>query len=145
MIFLIRLSRLVTPYNIVQKSLQRWKIFYTILYRVTKRLSRIKKIINYHHYFFKRYPTPSAINVKKHFYISDLDSYLTVMGHSAIRKKHTEINKWEAGCTKVWNIVTGVETFTNFSTGFNCINLTNGIDKVIILYCTTFFILEAPF
>ena len=32
--FVIRLSRLVTPYayNIVQKSLQIWKIFYTILY-----------------------------------------------------------------------------------------------------------------
>ena len=42
-IFFIRLSRLVTPYNIVQKSLRRWKIFYTILYGVTKRLSRIKK------------------------------------------------------------------------------------------------------
>ena len=41
--FFIRLSRLVTPYNIVQKSLRRWKIFYTILYRVTKWLSRIKK------------------------------------------------------------------------------------------------------
>ena len=30
------LSRLVTPYNIVQKSLRRWKIFYTIFYGVTK-------------------------------------------------------------------------------------------------------------
>ena len=47
--FFIWLSRLVTPYNIVQKSLRRWKIFYTILYGVTKRLSRIKKIINFHH------------------------------------------------------------------------------------------------
>ena len=34
--FFIWLSRLVTPYNIVQKSLQRWKIFYTILYGVIK-------------------------------------------------------------------------------------------------------------
>ena len=39
MIFFIRLSRLVTPYNIVQKSLRRWNIFYTILYGVPKRLS----------------------------------------------------------------------------------------------------------
>ena len=38
--FFIRLSRLVTTYNIVQKSLQRWNIFYTILYGVTKQLSR---------------------------------------------------------------------------------------------------------
>ena len=76
MIFLNRLSRLVTPFNIVQKSLQRWKIFYTILYRVTKRLSRMKKLINFHHQFFKRYPTPSAINVKNHFHLSDLDSQL---------------------------------------------------------------------
>ena len=28
--FFIRLSHLVTLYNIVQKSLRRWKIFYTI-------------------------------------------------------------------------------------------------------------------
>ena len=63
----------------MQKSLRRWKIFYTILYRVTKRLSRIKKIINYHHYFFKRYPTPSAIKIKNHFHISDLDSYYTYL------------------------------------------------------------------
>ena len=72
--FFIRLSHLVTLYNIVQKSLRRWKIFYTILYGVTKRLSRIKKIINFHHQFFKCKPTPSAINVKNHFHISDLDS-----------------------------------------------------------------------
>ena len=75
MIFFIRLSSLIIPYNIVQKSLRRWKIFCTILYGVTKRLSRIKKIINFHHQFFKRYPTPSTINVKNHFHISDLDSY----------------------------------------------------------------------
>ena len=74
MIFFIQLSRLVTPYNIVQKSLRRWKIFYTILYGVTKRLSRLKKIINFHYQFFKRYPMPSARNVKNHFHISDLDS-----------------------------------------------------------------------
>ena len=49
MIFFIRLSRLVTLYNIVQKSLRRWKIFYTILYGVTKPLSQIKKIIHFHH------------------------------------------------------------------------------------------------
>ena len=73
--FFFRLSRLVTPYNTVQKSLRRWKIFYSILYGVTKQLSRIKKIINFHHQFFKPYPTPSAINVKNHFHISDLDSY----------------------------------------------------------------------
>ena len=47
--FFIRLSRLATPYNIVQKSLRRRKIFYTILYGVTKQLSQIKKIINFHH------------------------------------------------------------------------------------------------
>ena len=75
--FFIWPSRLVTPYDIVQKSLRRWKIFYTILYGVTKRLSRIKKIIHFHHQFFKRYPMPSAINVKNHFHISDLDSYCT--------------------------------------------------------------------
>ena len=74
MIFFIRLSRLVIPYNVVQKSLRRWEICYTLLYGVTKQLSRIKKIINFHHQFFKRYPTPSAINVKNHVHISDLDS-----------------------------------------------------------------------
>ena len=42
MIFFIWLSRFVTLYNIVQKSLRRWKIFYTILYKLTKRLSQIK-------------------------------------------------------------------------------------------------------
>ena len=73
--FFIRLSRLVIPYiNIVQKSLRRWKSFYTILYEVTKRLSRIKQIIDFHHQFFKHYPMPSAINVKNQFQISDLDA-----------------------------------------------------------------------
>ena len=70
---------------------------------------------------------------------------LTVMGHRTVRKKHAEINKWEAVCPKVRYVVTGIKTFTNLSAGFNCINLTNGVDKVIILYCTRFFILEAPF
>ena len=69
---------------------------------------------------------------------------LAVMGHRTVRKKHAEINKWEACRPKVRYVVTGVKTFTNLSAGFNCINLANGVDKVIILYCTRFFILEAP-
>ena len=73
--FFIQLSHLVTPYNIVQKSLRRWKIFYTILYGVTKRLSR-KKNHEFLSLVFQTLPdvTPSAINVKNHFHISDLDS-----------------------------------------------------------------------
>ena len=39
--FFIWLSRLITPYNNVKKSSQRWKIFYILLYKATKRLSRI--------------------------------------------------------------------------------------------------------
>ena len=64
-----------------------WKtIFYTILYWVTKQLSRIKKIINFHHYFFKCYPTSSAIKIKNHFHISDLDAYPSVNRESPSRK-----------------------------------------------------------
>ena len=43
--FFYSAKSLSRPYNIVQKSLRRLKIFYTM----TKRLSRIKKIINFHH------------------------------------------------------------------------------------------------
>ena len=63
MIFFIRLSCLVTPYNIVQKSLRRWKIFYTILYGVTKRLSRIKKFI----ISFSKLPNPKCNKNQKPF------------------------------------------------------------------------------
>ena len=47
--FFIWLSRLVTPYNIVWKIFHLRSDFCTILYRVTKRLSQIKKIIDFHH------------------------------------------------------------------------------------------------
>ena len=98
MIFFIWLSRLVTSlYYIVQKSWRRWKIFYTTLYGVTKPLSQIKKIINFHHQFFKCYPTPSTINVKNHFHISDLDSYPRQV-HTALYS-HTLI--WDKICPPI--------------------------------------------
>ena len=68
MIFFIRLCRLVAL-----RIINMFKIFhlrddfYILLYKATKGHSRIKKIIDFHHQFFKSYQTPSALMLKTIF------------------------------------------------------------------------------
>ena len=54
--FFIQLSCLVTPYNIVQKIFLLRDDFYTILYGMTKWLSRIKKILKFSSLVFIAHP-----------------------------------------------------------------------------------------
>ena len=67
MIFFIRLCCLVALYNNMLKIFHLCDDFYILLYKATKRLSQIKKIINFHHQFFKPYQMPSALMLKTIF------------------------------------------------------------------------------
>ena len=68
MIFFIWLSCLVAPYNNMSKIFRLGNDFLIFLYQATKQLSRIKKkIIDFHHQFFKHYQTPSALMFKSIF------------------------------------------------------------------------------
>ena len=81
--FFIWLRCLVALYNNVSKIFHLCDDFFILLYAATKRLSRIRNIINIHHQCSLPDTTPSASSVKIHFHISDFDTQYCITSRKA--------------------------------------------------------------